>query len=287
MGAILVTGSSGFVGKALVLRLRAAGHRVCEFDREHGDLTLPGALDAFLEQGITHLFHLAARTFVPESWQDPQGFYQTNVMGTVTALEFCRRAGAAMTFMSSYLYGEPLYLPVDEKHPLRARNPYGQSKLMAESACGFYAQELGLPLTVFRPFNIYGPGQNRQFLIPEILQQVADPAARTITVKDLRPRRDFLFVEDLVDALVLSLQGPRGIYNVAGGASWSVEEIIRLAQEAGGTAKEVRSLEEVRPNEILELYGDIARIKHEFSWSPRTSMIEGLRRCLAPAAPPR
>ena len=88
------------------------------------------------------MFHLAARTYVPDSWKRPVEFYQTNVLGTANVLEYCRASGASFTLVSSYMYGRPERFPIPEDHPLHAFNPYGHSKLLAEDLARFYRDSL-------------------------------------------------------------------------------------------------------------------------------------------------
>src|ERR1035438_8407842 len=124
MKNVLVTGSLGFLGNVLVKKLILAGFTVFGFDIDDGDITTQSSLDQFRGINISHVFHLAGKTFVPESWSDPWSFYQVNVMGTITVLDFCRETGAGLTYISSYLYGQPEYLPIDELHPVKVYNPY-------------------------------------------------------------------------------------------------------------------------------------------------------------------
>lgn len=277
---VLVTGSAGFIGKVLVWTLESHGFTVFPFDLEQGDIATDGSLAPFVDEGIGHVFHLAGKTFVPESWVNPSGFYQVNVMGTMNVLEFCRKTGARLTFMSSYLYGEPDYLPIDEAHPLKSYNPYSQSKLMADDSCRFYAKHFGVGVTILRPFNAYGPGQPGMFLIPEIIQKVLDPEVSVVEVMDLKPRRDFVFVDDLVEALLFSREMDPGIFNIGSGYSKSVEEIILQVMEESGIHKEYRSKGESRPNEIFDLYADIRQAAMKLGWAPRTSFESGIRQCI-------
>ena len=166
MRNILVTGASGFIGTALVARLRALGLTALTMDFEDGDIATNGTLAKFIQPDIEHVFHLAGRTFVPDSWGNPQTFYQTNVLGTVNVLEFCRTKMIPLTYISAYVYGHPDTLPIREDSATRPNNPYAFTKRMAEQTCEFYAEAFGLPVTVIRPFNVYGIGQAETFLIP-------------------------------------------------------------------------------------------------------------------------
>lgn len=285
MKTILVTGAAGFIGKALSGKLQEAGYDVVGFDFGQGDITDEKALYPYLDSKISHVFHLAGRTFVPESWKEPFGFFQVNLMGTVNVLEFCRKLGIPLTYISSYLYGEPDYLPVDENHPVRSYNPYSQSKVMADAICQFYARHYNIPVTIFRPFNAYGPGQSRLFLINEIISKVMDPAIPVVEVMDLRPKRDYIYIDDLVSALILSMDKPQGIYNLGSGYSKSVEEIIRMVLKFTGISKEYRSKAEIRPNEIFDLYADIRKAGRELEWSPKVSFEEGIEQCIRAFSP--
>jgi len=274
---ILVTGANGFVGKHLVKRLKSTGYEVFTFDVAEGDLSLTGALDAFLEQGISHVFHLAGKTSVQESWTNPEEFYRINLNGTLTTLEFCRKSGAKMTHISSYLYGAPDYLPIDENHPLKAYNPYGHSKLIAENTCVFYRNNFDVQTCILRPFNIYGPGQPAHFLIQEVIEKVNKPLCETITVMDLSPRRDYIYIDDLIDAFLLSIDGKTGIYNLGSGESYSAAEIVDMIMTLSHISKAVVSSGTPRKNEILDLYADISKAARELGWTPKTSLEQGLK----------
>ncbi len=282
--AVLVTGATGFIGKPLSGRLEQAGYAVIRHSRDDGDIAtcaLPGAVNG---NPVNHVYHLAARTFVPDSWTDPRPFYATNVLGTVNVAEFCRRHNASLTMLSSYVYGRPQSVSVTEEHPVAAHNPYSHTKLLAEDVCRYYARHFGIPVTVVRPFNIFGPGQAESFLLPTLLKQALDPDVREISVADDRPKRDYLFLDDLLDLLLLTVQ-PHGFdtVNAGSGRSFSPREVADAILRIAGIEKPVVSRNEVRADEVLDTIADIGKAKRIFSWQPRVSRVEGLRRMLEEA----
>jgi nucleoside-diphosphate-sugar epimerase len=276
--AVLVTGAGGFIGKHLVKALRALGHVVLTHSTQQGDI----ANCRLSLEGVGHVFHLAARAFVPDSWSASLSFYEVNLLGTVNVLEFCRNCGASLTLMSSYVYGRPARLPISEDEPLQAFNPYSHTKILAEETGRYYQRQFGVPVTIIRPFNIYGPGQDRRFLIPTILAQAIDPQATAIVVADLRPRRDYLFITDLTDLLLgTAFRREGGTFNAGSGSSWGVDEVIVIVNQLLPVPKAVRSEGRLRPDEVLDVVADISRAQHEFAWEPRVTFHDGLRETLA------
>ena len=276
---ILITGADGFVGRRLVSSLRASGERVRALTRADGDLSRaqPSA------DHIGCVYHLAARTFVPDSWRDPIPFAETNVVGTWNVLEFCRRSGARLVLVSSYVYGRPNVLPIAEDHPLQAFNPYSLTKILAERTAAFYRDSFGVTVTIVRPFNLYGPGQSDAFLIPTLIRQALEPALPCYEVADDRPRRDQLFVDDFVELLAACRTRPAGIYNAGSGVSTSIAEIVDSLNALTGQDKPLRARGEHRPDEVLDVVADIRRSEAELGWHPRTSLRDGLARTLEAA----
>jgi nucleoside-diphosphate-sugar epimerase len=276
--SILVTGAGGFIGSHLVPALRAGGYDVWTHSTRDGDIR-----NCTLNfEGVGHVFHLAARTFVPDSWTAPLGFYEVNLLGAVNVLEFCRASGASLTLMSSYVYGPPARLPISEGEPLSAFNPYSHTKILAEETGLYYRRQFGVPVTIVRPFNIYGPGQARRFLIPTILAQAIDPEKTAIVVSDLRPRRDYLFISDLIGLLTRMVFRREGdVFNAGSGSSVGVGELIALVNELLPRPKLVHTNGQIRPVEVMDVFADISRARDQFDWAPRVTLREGLRETLA------
>lgn len=278
MSKILVTGSTGFIGKHLVRGLRDAGYEIIEANSLSGDIAEESTWIKFPKTDV--VIHLAGKSFVPASWTDPGSFISCNLMGTVAALNYCKRHDSRLIFISSYLYGNPLKLPIPETATLNPTNPYALSKKLAEEACKFYSDSLGINITILRPFNVYGPGQDENFLVPSILRQVA--LGKCIEVKDLEPKRDYIYINDLVDAILkaVSYQNNFGIFNIGSGKSHSVQELIQIIQDIYGTELPVHSGVERRKDEIMDTVADITLANVQLQWEPKWSLERGIRQML-------
>jgi GDP-4-dehydro-6-deoxy-D-mannose reductase len=274
MTSVLVTGASGFIGKHLVPVLREHGYEVVSSTRAHGDVA---DRSTWTELPRTDtVVHLAGESFVPRSWAEPAVYLRANVLGTVNALEHCREHGARLVFLSSYLYGQPTRLPIPETAPLDASNPYALSKKLAEDACRFYAERLDLKVTVLRPFNVYGFGQADEFLIPSLIRQIT--RGTEIFVQDLEPRRDYIYICDVVLAIVkaVATDGGYRVLNVGAGTSHSVDELISTLQHVWGSALPVRSACVRRQGEVMDTVADIEAAHRMLGWWPQYTLETGL-----------
>jgi nucleoside-diphosphate-sugar epimerase len=275
---VAVTGASGFVGRHLVQRLRAAGVEVLELSRSQG---YDVCRDEIRLEGVDRVFHLAGLTGVPKAWEQPLDFLETNAFGTMRVLDQCRKAGCAVTYLSAYVYGPPQHLPIAEDHPVTANNPYALSKRIAEDACSFFVHYYDLSCVTLRLFNAYGPGQTAEFLIPFIVTQILDRARQTVEVKDLAPRRDYIHIDDVINAILAASSAPPGaVFNIGSGLAHSVEEIIQAAMAAAGVEKPYRSIEQRRRNEIDCVVADTTALRAAVGWEPNISLEIGLQKLI-------
>ncbi len=278
---ILVTGYSGFIGSYLIKELTALNHELTLCDLANDiDISNWEAVKDFI--GMDVIIHLANLSFVPASFSDPRKFYNVNYLSTLHMLDLCRLNNARMIYFSSYMYGNPEYQPIDENHPLKAYNPYAQTKLICESLCEGYHRDFKVPVTIFRPFNIYGIGQNPDFLIPTIINK---SQTGKIVIKDDRPKRDYIHVTDIVGSVLQALQSEKtktglNIYNLGSGKSHSVKEVIDIVRELSDKAVDYECTGETRPNEVMDTVADISKIKKELCWEPKTTLKDGLKSML-------
>jgi UDP-glucose 4-epimerase len=281
---ILVTGANGFIGRHLTTELQKQGANVLALDVQGNypvDLRDWHRLENFGNNlgKLDLAYHLAGLMFVPYSFENPREIYEVNVLGTLNLLELCRLHSAEkVVFASSYVYGPPQYLPIDEDHPLNPTSPYARSKVMGENLLKAFHEDYRLKCTILRPFNIYGEGQSDNFLIPTILKQIAHGK---IELVDPEPKRDFLYITDMVDAYLKAGEFDSGnfeIFNIGAGLSYAVDEIVQMVMEIWGQQVEVSYKHSRRRNEIMNVIANVQKAQNKLGWTPKVALKEGLKK---------
>lgn len=272
---IAITGSAGFVGRHLRAALEARGETVIPIDVTEGADVLDMAWLRRLPE-FGDFIHLAGKTFVPDSWKKPRDYFEINTVGTLNCLELCRERGGRLLLASTYVYGNPEYLPIDEQHPVRLWNPYAASKIAAEQLCETYATLLDTPTCILRFFNLYGFGQHPDFLMPKIINGLH---RGELALGNSEAKRDYVYIDDAVGAILAAIDGPwEGCerFNVGSGQSHSVAEVVDLVRQTMGVGVHATYSEERRPGEVMDVVADIRRIGDRLGWKPHVSLQDGV-----------
>jgi len=303
---VLVTGACGFIGSHLAEELVRQGRQVRALTQynsfgwrgwlEHADCALRDAMeivagdvrDPFAVrqamQGCGSVFHLAALIAIPYSYAAPQSYVATNVSGTLNVLQAALELGLERVVhtSTSEVYGSARFTPITEEHPLQAQSPYAATKVAADQLALSYRRSFGLPVTVLRPFNTFGPRQSTRAVIPTIVTQLAS-GQRDIRLGALSPQRDFNFVMDTVQGFIdaeASESALGEVLNLASGHAVSIGELFELiAGIMGLEARVVCDEQRIRPpeSEVDCLLGDSTRLQELTGWRPRRSGAQGLR----------
>ena len=295
----LVTGSSGFVGGHLVRRLAADGWSVSglslappaaagepppdgvrEYLGDIRDLEATRAIVAEAQPDV--VFHLAAQASVPVSMRDPATDVLTNVLGSVHVAQAAAEAGARrIVFFSSggALHGAPRSLPANEDTPIAPDAVYGASKIAAEHELGALCRHLGLELSVLRPGNIYGPGQDaagESGVVAIFSSRML--AGEPVTIfGDGSQQRDYVYVGDVVEAALLAAGREPATCVIGTGEGTSTQRIFdTLAALTGYGQPPVYAAE--RPGDHAAIYLDPSRAREVWGWTPRTALEEGMAR---------
>lgn len=307
---VLVAGGLGFIGINVSLRLLELGAQVTVLDNFVPPKP-PPVLEAVLprislavadirdvdkvERVIRDqqvIFNLAGKSGAADSNKTPLNDLDINCRGQLTLLEACRsfNPGVTIVFTSSRLvYGKPRYLPVDEKHPLAPESIYASHKLAVENYHLLYGRLYGMKCTVLRVTNPYGPlqvGDARAYGIANKFIQAAVRGEKLTVFGEGDQRRDYLYIDDLVHALLLAgwkekAQGR--IYNIGDDRSASLMELAQLAVATAGSGEVVQVPwpEEYRAIETGDFQSDITRAADELGWQPVVQLPEGVARTVA------
>jgi GDP-4-dehydro-6-deoxy-D-mannose reductase len=280
----LITGVNGFVGPYLRKELESDEYDVYGFDLNAGnkvfrcDITdFNSVFSVIKELKPDVIFHLAAFSSVGKSFEDPKKCFDVNVLGTKNLLDAVMKCGIRPKILivsSSEIYGVPVYLPIDEVHPLNPVSPYGMSRLEQERLCKNY----DLPIIIVRSFNHTGENQPETFVIPSFKKQVMDAKeGDTIYVGDIDVVRDFSDVKDVVKAYVALVEkGVIGeVYNVGSGNRYLLRDILyAFIKKSGKNLKIETDPSKYRKAEIKEQVCNPKKLHtiypHEFkkmSWS--------------------
>jgi nucleoside-diphosphate-sugar epimerase len=182
---------------------------------------------------------------------------------------------------TSEVYGTAQYVPIDEKHPKQPQSPYSATKIAADAIAMSFFYSFGLPVTIARPFNTFGPRQSARAIIPTIITQIASGASE-IKIGDLSPTRDFNFVNDTCEGFIAISESERTVgkeINIASNSENSVEETLQLIKRLmNSDIKVMQDTQRIRPenSEVFRLKGDNSLIKELTNWYPKISFKNGI-----------
>lgn len=295
---VLVTGGAGFIGSHLVDRLVQEGHEVIIVDnlvtgkrRNINRAARFYKLDVqswrlervFRNERPNVVMHLAAQMDVRKSVEDPMFDAQVNILGTLNVLQQAVKHGVRKVVFSSSggaIYGEQETYPAPESHVTKPMSPYGLSKLCGEQYLFYYQRSSGIQVVSLRYANVYGPRQDPEGeagVVAIFIQKMLNNEQAVINGNG-RQTRDFVFVEDVVEAnLAVMGQDTQGTYNVGTGVETSINDLFRiLIQHTGSTCKEAHG--PAKKGEQARSVIDSTRLRHELSWDPKADLSDGLKK---------
>lgn len=305
MKKVLVTGADGFIGSTLTELLVKSGYEVRAFayynsfnnwgwldslpketlskiDVFCGDIRDPNGVKESMK-GVDTVFHLAALIAIPFSYHSPDSYVDTNIKGTLNVLQAARDLGTSRVLVTSTseVYGTAQYVPIDEKHPYQGQSPYSATKIGADRLAESFWRSFGLPVTIVRPFNTYGPRQSARAVIPTIITQLLS-GKREIKLGSLTPTRDFNYVKDTAAGFLALAKCDAAIgqeVNIATGREISIGQLTQeLINQINPEAKIVCDEVRLRPenSEVNRLLGSNEKICSLTDWRPAYTFEQGI-----------
>lgn len=307
MKKVFVTGASGFIGSHLVealLKKKYIVHALAAYDINsslgwlehiksknlkiiHGDVCDENFIFKITKK-IDYIIHLAALISIPYSYLSPYSYIKNNIEGTYNILEAARKNKVKKTLhtSTSEVYGTAQYSPIDEKHPLNPQSPYAASKISADSLAISYFKSFGLPVTIIRPFNTFGPRQSSRAVIPTVISQCLQNPNK-IFVGNINTKRDFTYVTDTVNGYIKALETKKNIkgevINLGTGTTIRIKDIIfQLFKILKIKPKIIIEKKRFRPkkSEVNLLISNNNKAKKLMNWRPVYSGKKGLKKSL-------
>jgi len=297
---VLITGGAGFVGSHIADACLDRGYDTYVLDNlstgrkrnlsPKAELIQADIATADLETILSKIkpeiiFHQAAQVSVPLSIKQPLQDQQVNIQGTIKLLEAARMANVRKVIYASSaaVYGNPVYLPVDEKHPIQPISFYGISKYVPELYLKTYMDLYHLPFTALRYANIYGPRQvahGEGGVVAIFTDRILRGEAITIQ-GDGEQTRDFIYISDIVEANLAAIErGDGGIYNIGTGVQTSINQLAQALETAAGHPIEKKNAAP-REGDIRDSYFNPDLAMRELNWLPKVSLVEGLQKTIA------
>lgn len=277
---ILIAGHTGFIGSALEKKLskNELYELVCLSKSNGFDLTQKIDLKNIVCDVVINLSSL---TSINESWENPFKYYKNNYLSTLNLLEYARNCGARFIQISSYTYGSPEYQPVDEKHPIIGHNPYASSKIISDQLCKDYSNQFNIPITILKPFNIYGNNQSESFLIKQMIRSAVN--GEKVKILDLHARRDYLWIDDFISAILKVENAQENgffIYNVGSGVSCSAKEIFEIIKLYFNDVSYGPINGNFSKLQVQNCICDNNLFSTKFNWQPKVGLKEGIKKMM-------
>jgi len=283
---VIVTGASGFIGLNMVRVLSGLGAEITVIDRMQPAERSPNVqfewadlrhLDKTYE--ADYLIHLAAITNAGFAEKYPLDTFEVNVLGTVNLLNHVQIKKRVL-FPSTALVYKASSTPINEEAETDLSSVYALSKNVGEQVVKFHCQRMGVPHTIVRFFNIFGPGQMPMYIVPQVLNQIREN--HRIEIRNGSVMRDLLFVEDCIDAVLklsVTTNAENSEFNIGSGHIVSISDVAKAAVEASGLdGVEITDLEEFIEFSPTAIMADIDKIQSTIDWFPKTTLKQGLKR---------
>ena len=270
-----ITGCNGWIGSQVFSFLKSKNFKLINLDKFTRQYSKFKTIKKTPK--MSFILHFASKTSIERSFINPFETYFNNVLNTLVALQLAYKSKATLVIISSYVYGKPEKMPINEQHPTKTTNPYMSSKLISDKISYEISKSLKIKTIILRPFNIYGPGLKHGMLISDLINQGLKK--KNLILKDPKSSRDYVYIKDfnfLFHKILKKKVEKNNIYNIGSGKSYSN---LYIAKEISKYFKKSKLviLKKPRNNEVKKVVSSCKKVHNDYKWKVKYSINQGIK----------
>ena len=273
---IIVIGAKGFIGENFCKKYKNRLN-IFKIGRQYGNLAIEKNWQKLPKAEVMIL--LANLNSIEKSFSSPNQFIKNNIDLLLNALSYCREHNCKMIYLSSYVYGKNPIIPTPEFQTTDGNNPYSLSKIISEKLICLYWDFYNVNSVILRPFNIYGYGQSKRFLISNIIDSILKK--KEIEINDFNISRDYIYIDDVLTAIFKSiyLKKKKLVLNIGSGKSFKIIEIIKIVERLVKRKLIIKKTKQIK-NPIQKTRARISSAKKYLNWEPKFSLKDGIKKII-------
>ena len=273
---IIVIGAKGFIGKNFCKKYKKK-FNIVEVSRQHGNLAIEKSWQNLPKAKV--MIQLANLNSIEKSLSSPSLLIKNNINLLLNALTYCRKHNCKMIYLSSYVYGKNPIIPTPESQSIVGNNPYALSKIISEELINFYTNYHNVNSIILRPFNVYGYGQSKRFLISNIISCILKK--KKIKINDFNISRDYVYIDDILTAIFKSIyvKKKKLVLNIGSGKSFKIIEIIKIVERFVNKKLFIEKTKQIR-NPVQKTRAKISMAKKYLNWKPKFSLKNGIKQII-------
>ena len=273
---IIVVGAKGFIGDNFCKKYKNR-FNILKIGHQHGNLAIEKNWQNLPKAEV--MIQLANFNSIEKSFSSPNQVIKNNIDLLLNALAYCRKHNCKIIYLSSYVYGKNPIIPTPEFQTTDGNNPYSLSKIISEQLIFLYRDYYNVNSVILRPFNVYGYGQSKRFLISNIINCILKK--KEIEISDFNISRDYIYIDDILTAIFKSIyiKKKKLVLNIGSGKSFKIVEIIKIIERFVKKKLIIKKTKKIR-NPVQKTKARITLAKKYLSWEPKFSIKNGIKKII-------
>jgi len=273
---IIIIGAKGFIGDNFSKKYKDR-FNIIKIGHQYGNLAIEKNWQNLPKAEV--MIQLANFNSIEKSFSSPNQVIKNNIDLLLNALAYCKKHNCKIIYLSSYVYGKNPTIPTPEFQTTDGNNPYSLSKIISEKLICLYRDYYNVNSVILRPFNVYGYGQSKRFLISNIINCILKK--KEIEISDFNISRDYIYIDDILTAIFKSIyvNKKKLLLNIGSGKSFKIVEIIKIIEKFTKKKLIIKKTKKIR-NPVQKTKARIASAKKYLSWEPKFSLKNGIKKII-------